>query len=168
MTTIFKAFKVIWNIISAILGLLFGTIIGLIYLGIIKLINFNKKRIKLSPALQRSLSTYYPSVNLDKVRITSMANGILYGKTALVQGNDIFYKYIFSEKNTDDLKLLLHELIHVKQYREYGIAKFYVLYAYGYIYNMFSYPDIPIEKEAFDYAGSISESFLSDYIGRTE
>jgi hypothetical protein len=163
MTTASKVIGGIWIGISAILGLILGTIIGWIYLGIIKLINFYKNRIKLSPSLQRILSNHYPSIDLYKIKIISMANGILYGKTGLTQGNEIFFKCTFSENNIDNLKLLLHELVHVKQYTKYGMWKFYILYAYGYINKVFSYPDIPLEKEAFDYAGRVSDSFLSDH-----
>ena len=170
MITAGRIFKGIWIGVSAILGFTLGIVIGWIYVGIIILSNHFKKRIKLSTSLRRTLKDYYPSIDPDKVRIISSANGILYGKTGLTQGNEIFFKCTFSENNIDNLKLLLHELVHVKQYTKYGMWKFYILYAYGYIKKMFSYRNIPMEVEAFDYTDSIFEKFLAEFdaTGTTE
>lgn len=163
MATSKKVIKGIWSGISAILGFVLGTIAGWIYLGTLLLINVFKKRLKLSLYLQGVLKTYYPTINLDKVTIITKANGIPYGKIALTEGYKIFCRNDFSENKTEDLKLLLHELVHVKQYYDRGIGAFYIAYAYEYINEMFSYSNIPMEKEAVDYEGRICDVFLSDY-----
>jgi hypothetical protein len=48
-----------------------------------------------------------------------------------------------------DTSLLFHELVHVVQYRTLGVRKFAQQYVVGFLETQ-SYPEIPLEKSAFD------------------
>lgn len=143
-------FKVICTGISAVTGFITGPISGWIYYLFLIVINKGKKRMPLSASLRDKLYRLYPSFDLAEVRIIGNARGIPYGKTAVTHGNYIFCKNDFSEDNMEDYNLLLHELVHVEQYRKYGKAVFYILYGFQYLNSGFSYRRIELEREAFD------------------
>lgn len=143
--------KAIRTGISAVAGLVFGLITGWIYYGFLLAVNAGKKRHSLSPDITNKLQKWYPSVDLGKVRIVGSAKGVPRGKTAVTHGNSIFIREKFSENNCNYYELLLHELVHVEQYKKYGKGLFYVLYGFQYLKAGFSYHGIELEKEAFNY-----------------
>lgn len=136
--------------ISAAAGFVTGSIAGWIYYLFLMIINNGKKRIFMSSSLKDKLYRFYPSVDFSKVRIIVNARGIPRGKTAVTQGNYIFFREDFNENNMKDYDLLLHELVHVEQYKKYGKTLFYILYGFQYLNAGFSYHGIELEKEAFD------------------
>mgnify|MGYP005842456161 CR=1 FL=1 len=143
-------FKAIRTGISALTGLVIGFIAGWIYYLFLKVINKGKKRMPLSASLKDKLQRFYPSVDFSKVRIIGNAGGIPWGKTAVTHGNYIFYREDFSEDNMKYYDLLLHELVHVEQYRKFGKGLFYILYGFQYLNSGLSYHGIELEREAFE------------------
>jgi hypothetical protein len=53
--------------------------------------------------------------------------------------------------------LLFHELVHVVQYRELGVAGFAELYVRGFL-NGGSYEEIPLEKQAYELEGRFTQN----------
>jgi hypothetical protein len=51
------------------------------------------------------------------------------------------------------LGLLFHELVHVAQYRELGLARFIERYVLGWAENDYDYKRIPVESHAYELQG---------------
>src|SRR6266581_5947325 len=51
------------------------------------------------------------------------------------------------------LPLLFHELVHVLQYQELGLERFVRVYVTGWAAAGGSYPDIPLERDAYELDG---------------
>ena len=143
---------------ATVVGLILGSLTGWIYYGFLLVVNIRKKRISLSTGLRSFLKRYYPSIIAGNVRIIGNAVGVPPGKIAVTHGNNIFCKESFCEEKTDDMNLLYHELVHIDQYKKHREWFFYFLYGYQYLNEGFSYSDMPLEKEAFDYTRRFKES----------
>jgi hypothetical protein len=74
--------------------------------------------------------------------------GLTIGKTIFIFGNNFNNSYY-------SLSLLMHELVHVKQYKDYGLCH-YLWHYVGYyvkllLTNKKTYRTIPYEEEAYDF-----------------
>ncbi len=124
-----------------------------------KLVNFSKNYLRIYPDTMSRVKIFFPSLDLNRVRIVKNANlpanwieipnkttGMTFGWNIYSKKNDLEYDY-------EGLLLLIHELTHVQQMKSLGEAAFAA--RYGEEYLQYGYPDMPLEKEAFDFVSNI-------------
>jgi len=87
--------------------------------------------------------------------IDKVSNRIFLYPAGMTMGNGI----ILDEKYTMNLPLIAHELVHVKQYQEYG-GHFKFLQKYIYQCIKYGYDTCPLEMEANDIADQIQETTI--------
>lgn len=151
------------NTVSAFAGWTGGIIAGYLFKWELKILNFNKFYVKLSECLSGVIREILPTVNTDHIRLMPNARGIPKGIDAVTFGYEIYIKGVFSEENYYDLKLLLHEMVHVRQYEEKGKFLFKAHYGFGYVSENFSYENIPLEKEAREFVNNQWKKFEEKY-----
>jgi hypothetical protein len=151
----------LWSFVSGLLALIFAGGWWIYYL-IMYLANYFKSRVALSTCLKNVLKSDFPSVALDDVRVVEDAVMVPRGR-AMTEGHTIYFRDKFSEDNSDDLRDLMHELVHVRQYEACGDCAFAVIYAYYYVNGFFSYEDIPLEIEARDFVSQHFPDFEVRY-----
>ena len=123
------------------------------------LVNYNKNYLRIFPDTMSRVKIFYPSLDLSRVRIVKNANlpanwiespskttGMTFGWNVYSKKSDLEYDY-------DGLLLLIHELTHVQQMRNHGEAAFAA--RYGEEYLQYGYPDMPLEREAFEFVSNI-------------
>lgn len=118
--------------------------------------------IPLSPALTRRMTAYFASADLDRVRIvqrdplpisappfsrTVRKLGLDYPSLATTAG--ITFDHIVAVRAEVTPSLLLHELVHVVQYRLLGVSAFAHLYTRGFL-SQGAYESIPLEVCAYE------------------
>ena len=128
------------------------------------LINFWKLPKKLSPTMRAEAAPLFPSVPLDRVyyieNANLSANHFNGGTDAMtfshveVAGVNFAYMIYVDDVIDDtvlaDRGLMIHELVHVDQYRKFGFEDaFACAYGVGFAGADFSYADNPLEAEAF-------------------
>lgn len=89
----------------------------------------------LSPLLRAKLSSYFPGLNLDAVRLHQGVPRYVRGRPAgYVNRNRIYLVPGWkSDADAEALALLAHELVHVRQYRELGAWRFRWAYLREYL-----------------------------------
>jgi hypothetical protein len=117
-----------------------------------------RPRHRLAPRTVARLQHLFPEVSLRNV--TYVANARLptdwfrTGTLAMTIGPQIWFKWDSQriEETEEGLRLLMHELVHVAQFRRYGSSKtaFACAYGRGYLTTR-SYETNPLEAEAFQF-----------------
>ena len=128
------------------------------------LLNFWKLPKKLSGTMRAEAAPLFPSVPLDRVfyieNATLSANhfngdtGAMTFSQVEIAGVNFAYMIYFDAVHDDtilhDRALMIHELVHVDQYRKFGFEDaFACAYGIGFASADFSYRDNPLEAEAF-------------------
>lgn len=112
---------------------------------------------ELSEEIVAVLAPFFPDLDLARVRIH-------HGIPFYVRGNPIGYTdryriYLdhgaYRVDTIDGIALLAHEIVHTRQYRDYGTWTFRLLYFYFYAMNLLrgmsrkeAYLNVPFEIEA--------------------
>ncbi len=78
----------------------------------------NGRWIYLPGKIKSKINTYYPEIDLDRVRYAE--NIFTVHGQAITIGYSIYFPYDMDLDQPDDLKLMLHELQHVVQYEKRG------------------------------------------------
>ncbi|HOY31674.1 MAG TPA: DUF4157 domain-containing protein [Bacteroidales bacterium] len=123
-----------------------------------KIINHNKRRCPIYPDTEKKISFLFPSLDLSRVRIIKNATlpanwfknskqteGMTLGWSIYLKESDLY--------NYEEIKLLVHELNHVRQIRELGEFRFAA--RYGEQFMEYGYYNMPLEKESYDYVSDI-------------
>lgn len=128
------------------------------------LLNFWKLPKRLSATIRAEAAPLFPSVPLDRVfyieNATLSANHFKGGTDAMtfshveIAGVNFAYMIyvdrVVDDTIPDDLALMIHELVHVDQYRKFGFEDaFACAYGVGFASAGFSYKENPLEAEAF-------------------
>ena len=89
----------------------------------------------LSPLLRATLSNYFPGVDLDNVRLHRGVPRYVRGRPAGYVNRQRIYLAAGGREAADAefLALLAHELVHVRQYREFGAWRFRWAYLREYL-----------------------------------
>jgi hypothetical protein len=129
------------------------------------LLNFWKLPKRLSANMQAEAAPLFPDVPLDRVyyieNASLSANHFKSGTDAMtfsaVEFAGVNFAYmiyvddVIDEAVPEDRALMIHELVHVDQYRKFGFEDaFACAYGVGFASKGFSYRDNPLEDEAFD------------------
>jgi hypothetical protein len=118
----------------------------------VTLLNFAKRRQPLTDTTRFLMQPLFPAVDLGGPRV--IANATLpwpNPRRAITLGRSIYVRNAFDQLVTRDLRLLLHELVHVDQYRRMGTLGF--IWAYGRaLARDGSYRKNALEVEAFAFA----------------
>jgi hypothetical protein len=94
------------------------------------------------------------AANHFKSGTSGMTFGMLYSILG-IPGNAIYLKPKFDFSNVDFKRLLVHELVHVLQYRKFGTEMaFACAYGIGFAKGGFKYRDNPLEKQAYDFVSN--------------
>lgn len=118
-----------------------------------------RQRRRLQPATVRRLQPLYPHVDLPSVDFVTSADlsaQQLFEENAqaITFGSRMWFthKRRHMEETEEGLKQLMHELVHVSQYRLRASSKdaFACAYGVGYL-EAGNYRDNPMEKEAYDF-----------------
>jgi len=124
-----------------------------------RIVNCHKKRVQIEPTIKNKIVSIFPTIDINKVRIiknaTLPANWFERPKRTdgMTFGRNIYIKDKSLQFDQGGIRLLLHELIHVKQISEFGECKFAA--RYGKEFVKFGYYNMPLEKEAYDFASKI-------------
>jgi len=107
---------------------------------------------KLTPGMKSVFGPFFPNLDLDEVGVSVGATIVGPGD---LQGMTLGYTIYLSqadvdECNVDDMELLMHELVHVDQYRRIGWQSFGCMYGMGYTLG-WNWDDIPLEQEAVQF-----------------
>lgn len=94
------------------------------------------------------MAEFFPQLNLNDVELRTDATlaiaakyrGITLGKTIYLRGG-------FNDGSPNDMQLLMHELVHVDQFRRLGRMTFACEYGMGVLLT-WDHDEIPLEKEA--------------------
>ena len=128
------------------------------------LINFWKRPRRLSPRMQEEAAPLFPSVPLDRVFYIENANlsanhfkggtdAMTFSHVEIAGVNFAYMIYVddvIDDNVLSDRALMIHELVHVDQYRKFGFEDaFACAYGVGFAGAGFSYRDNPLEAEAF-------------------
>ena len=124
-----------------------------------KVWNRNKKKKKLEPMVKEIMSEFFSDVDLDRVRLILDSTLIAYGSPyAMVFGYLIYWRSSsFDPCNEVDMGLLMHELVHVRQFENDGELIFGCKYGTG-VLSTLSYESIPYELEAKAFAKKNKEA----------
>jgi Domain of unknown function (DUF4157) len=130
----------------------FGTLFAyfLYVLPATKLANVFNRPEKLSETTRQIMSEFFPTLDLLRVGVT--ANATLpwpKAKRGITQGGSIYVRGPFAQTSHRDLRLLMHELVHVGQYARLGTIRFLWVYGQGKLKG--GYRENPLEKEAFSF-----------------
>jgi hypothetical protein len=118
-----------------------------------------RERRRLQTATVRRLQHLYPDVDLSSVRFVTSADLTLQElfeeeAAAITFGATMWFKHKrrHMEETEAGLLLLMHELVHVAQYRRLGSSKtaFACAYGMGYLEGG-GYESNPMEQEAYDF-----------------
>ena len=117
-----------------------------------------RSRRRLRPSTIARLQPLFPEVDLDTVTFvtdaTLPANWFRSGTLAMTFGSQMWFKWnsLRVEETDDGLRLLMHELVHVAQFRRLGDSKraFACAYGRGYLSTL-SYAANPLEAEAYQF-----------------
>lgn len=132
------------------------------------LANWGKKQ-PLSDRAKRVMSEFFPSLDLTGVELVTSARLAIAPKyRGLTLGNTIYLRKVFEECSLDDngqsqdMKLLMHELAHVDQYHRLGWFQFACQYGKGVLLN-WDHDKIPLEREAIAFVRA-NEDTLKDVV----
>lgn len=118
----------------------------------VSLLNLRKQRQELTDMTRFLMQALFPGVDLGRVRLT--ANATLpwpKPRRAITLNRSIYVRDEFDQLRSRDLRLLLHELVHVDQYRRKGTLSF--MWSYGRaLAKGGSYRRNLLEVEAFEFA----------------
>jgi hypothetical protein len=164
-------------------GRVAGTVIGLVEaaLGAIggcvgvgfewlfsSLVNRGKGR-PLSDRSMRAMSGFFPRLDLNEVELVTGATLAVASRyKGLTLGNRIYLRKRFDECSLDpngqprDMKLLMHELVHVEQYHRLGWFRFACQYGKGAL-STWDHDNIPLEREAISFVRA-NENSLKDIV----
>jgi len=121
-------FKVIWAVATApwvaakaALGCA-GGIVGYIGISIYGFVTRPGDIHNLSASVISIMKHFFPSIDFDKITVRLGAKIIVRsGKRGMAIGRTIYLKQrTFDHCDERDMKLLMHELVHVRQYLDYG------------------------------------------------
>jgi hypothetical protein len=118
----------------------------------VTLLNIRKTRQPLNDTTRFLLQALFPGVDLGTVDVVADAT-LPWPKArrAITLGSKVYVRNGFNQRLTRDLRLMLHELVHVDQYRRLGMPGF--IWAYGKALGKGgSYRKNLLEIEAFAFA----------------
>jgi hypothetical protein len=111
------------------LASLLGILIGWVDRGLTWLLNAAKDRRMLSARTRRIMAEFFHDIDLDSVGIVEHARLVAPPeKHAMVHGHTIYWEGTFHDCSYDDEELLMHELVHVRQFEREGSTGFYADY----------------------------------------
>lgn len=128
------------------------------------LMNFWKTPKRMSAALQTEAAPLFPGVPLDRVyyienatlsanHFEDQADAMTFSQVEIAGVNFAYMIYVdnvIDDSILDDRALMIHELVHVDQYRNFRFEDaFACAYGVGFAASGFSYEENPIEAEAF-------------------
>ena len=109
----------------------------------------NGKGAPIPPDIRARVEPYISDVDLDRVQL-AMAARVPSGHAGLTLGWRMFINRELAATNDDDMRLLIHELVHVRQCQRFGrtgmMRKYGVEWA-----RILSYNNHPLEVEANAY-----------------
>lgn len=131
------------------------TIIGAyIYEAIVRSDNSSRPRRRLSTNERWLMTHFHKKIDLKEIWIVENARiRSLISLDALTISKTIFFKEELNECSTENMQLLLHELVHVEQYKRYGRAVFDLVYAWTFVTGGFQHKKSSIEKDALKFQG---------------
>lgn len=105
-----------------------------------------KLRAPLPDEARAALAPFFPAATIAAVRLAALPPvprlwGLALGRTILVPRR---------LRGATLLATLFHELVHVEQARQLGLARFVQRYVGGWLANGRRYAAIPLERDAFD------------------
>ncbi|UCD85265.1 MAG: DUF4157 domain-containing protein [Deltaproteobacteria bacterium] len=126
---------------------------------------------RISPETKKLLAPFFPTLNLDRIRLYTKGLRLGYLILLLNRANAItFSKKIFfargmlDESTITGITLIAHELTHVRQYQETGFLRFLYRYLRDYIQSRIegkdhhsAYLNVSFEREAFTHEREIYE-----------
>lgn len=106
----------------------------------------NRRPVALSAETELVVKPYFTDLDLDDVRLRAPAT-LLSGRAGLTLGHRIFVTRRLDPNSPDDMALLIHELVHVRQRMRFG--RFAMMHRYGVEWaRQLSYHNHPMEIEA--------------------
>ena len=128
---------------------------------LMKSTNPGKKK-KLKPMVKEIMSEFFSDVDLDKVRLRFNSTLLAYGvPKAMVFGHTIYWRSSsFDACEEADMALLMHELVHVRQFENDGETKFACKYGTG-VVSQQKYELIPYEREAIAFKNEKKEAMYN-------
>lgn len=136
------------------------------YEGIVRLANLRRGRDPLADDVVRLMQPFFDGVDLSTVRIVHPARipSARSSTSGLTLGSTIYLKVEPDPSSLRAMRLLLHELVHVRQGSELGRSGFARSYGVGWARHL-SYRHNPLEAEAFDYEDA-NRATLTAALGR--
>ncbi|HEX5938885.1 MAG TPA: DUF4157 domain-containing protein [Dehalococcoidia bacterium] len=115
----------------------------------VTLLNLRRPREPLTDATRVVMLMFFPQLDLTRVMVIDEATlPWPRPRRAITLGRTIYVRNSFDQATSRDRRLLLHELVHVDQYRRMGTAGF--IWAYGRaLAEAGSYRKNALEVEAF-------------------
>ena len=102
---------------------------------------------RLADQTKAIMSEFFPELDLNEVVLRTGASIVPRRFRAMTLGRTIFLRGDLDECSAEDMLLLVHELVHVDQFRRLGELKFACAYGEGFL-RTFSHDNIPLEREA--------------------
>lgn len=134
----------------------------------------------ISPEIKKLLAPFFPTLNLDHIRLYQ--GGLRLGylilllnrAKAITFGKRIFFaRGILNDSTLTGITLIAHELVHVRQYQETGFLKFLYRYIRDYLQSRIkgkdhnsAYYNVGFEQEAFAYEKEIFKKMKTNMRNR--
>jgi hypothetical protein len=116
----------------------------------------------LSARVKYVMEYFFPDLDLDSVQIATDASAAIPGdKDAVTLNTSIYIMGAFDECDKENMRLLMHELVHVRQYMNKGWARFSCDYALQFLASGGSYEDIPMEQKARKFADDNHDAMVA-------
>lgn len=115
-----------------------------------RVLNFGRRPKSLPPDVVDLLGPYLPSLDIGSVKTVSPARlPVAQRRFSIMSvGGRVYLEHAPQIDDVRAMTALLHELVHVEQYRRLGRLRFARMYAAGFAAGM-SYRENPLEAEAF-------------------
>jgi hypothetical protein len=103
------------------------------------------------------------------------ANAITLGQLVVVKSsiydlimNQTISSSLYDNDRLNAVEVLIHELVHVKQYRTLGRTRFLKEYIFQNMLNLFKYCQDSFEKEAYSYGARVAQTWDGPYCKATK
>lgn len=156
----------LYNLFACLAGIVGTSLVALI----VKLGSLGGKR-ALTEREKRIVSGFFPNIDINEVRVRPNTSPLptIGSQKIITIGYTIYHKSDFKECNLTDMTWLIHELVHVDQFRRttLGFVEFACKYGHG-LSRTYNYEKNPVEKEAFDFTKNhedeIRHAFMEECI----
>lgn len=122
------------------------------YVAVVRLANLGRRRAPLADDVVALMVPHFDGLDLSAVRVVQPAiiPSARPSTSGLTLGSTIYLKVAPDARSLPAMRLVLHELVHVRQNAERGGPGFARAYGVGWA-SHFSYRRNPLEVEAFDH-----------------